>query len=95
MRKINSIIAVCLALFALLVWGYTCYQAYSIQTSGGYSLHLYPALFATVLSAAACFGWVLVTWQAARGDGETRCRKCHHILRGISQPICPECGTPI
>lgn len=25
----------------------------------------------------------------------TRCRKCRHILRGLSQPRCPECGEPI
>lgn len=28
-------------------------------------------------------------------DGETRCRKCDYILRGISEPRCPECGERI
>ena len=28
-------------------------------------------------------------------DGETRCRKCDYILRGLTKPICPECGEPI
>ena len=28
-------------------------------------------------------------------DEFTRCRKCHHILRGLSEPRCPECGTKI
>jgi len=28
-------------------------------------------------------------------DGETRCRKCGYILRGISEPRCPECGESI
>jgi uncharacterized paraquat-inducible protein A len=28
-------------------------------------------------------------------DGETHCRKCHYILRGISEPRCPECGERI
>ncbi len=28
-------------------------------------------------------------------DGETRCRQCHHILKGISEPRCPECGERI
>ncbi|MHC4442524.1 MAG: hypothetical protein ACYTF1_24085 [Planctomycetota bacterium] len=28
-------------------------------------------------------------------DGETRCRKCQYILRGISEPRCPECGERI
>jgi len=26
---------------------------------------------------------------------ETRCRKCEHILCGLTQPRCPECGEPI
>ena len=28
-------------------------------------------------------------------DGETRCRKCEYILRGITEPRCPECGERI
>ena len=28
-------------------------------------------------------------------DGETRCRKCGYILRGISEPRCSECGERI
>ena len=28
-------------------------------------------------------------------DGETRCRKCDYILRGITEPRCPECGERI
>ena len=29
------------------------------------------------------------------GDRETLCRKCGYILRGISEPRCPECGERI
>ena len=28
-------------------------------------------------------------------DGETRCRKCGYILRGITEPRCSECGERI
>ena|SRR3990172_1036318 len=28
-------------------------------------------------------------------DVETRCRRCGYILRGISEPRCPECGERI
>jgi len=28
-------------------------------------------------------------------DHETRCRKCRYILRGITEPRCPECGERI
>ena len=27
--------------------------------------------------------------------GETRCRLCGYILRGLSEPRCPECGEKI
>lgn len=29
------------------------------------------------------------------GEGEPRCRRCRHMLRGISEPRCPECGETI
>ena len=29
------------------------------------------------------------------GNGETRCRKCRYILKGITEPRCPECGERI
>ena len=28
-------------------------------------------------------------------DGEPHCRKCGYILRGLSEPRCPECGEAI
>lgn len=28
-------------------------------------------------------------------DGEIRCRKCQYILKGITEPRCPECGERI
>jgi hypothetical protein len=28
-------------------------------------------------------------------DPETRCRRCNYILRGLSEPRCPECGERI
>ena len=28
-------------------------------------------------------------------DGELRCRKCSYILRGLTEPRCPECGEGI
>ena len=43
----------------------------------------------------ACVGWVPLSVGRMRGDNETRCRKCRYILRGITEPRCPECGTPI
>ena len=28
-------------------------------------------------------------------DGETRCRKCGYILKGLTEPRCSECGEQI
>lgn len=35
----------------------------------------------------------LLAWR--EGDGETHCRACGQILRGLSEPRCPECGERI
>ncbi len=96
MRKASIIITVCLAILSLGAFAYTSFIIYG----GRFPLEWYPRyeflVMATAgLTATACLGWTLVTWQVARGDGETRCRKCRYILRGITEPICPECGTPI
>jgi rubrerythrin len=36
-----------------------------------------------------------LTMPSPLGQSETRCRKCGCILRGISEPRCPECGERI
>ena len=36
-----------------------------------------------------------VATPAGRRHGETRCRKCGYILRGLIEPRCPECGERI
>lgn len=42
---------------------------------------------------------IVATALIARGgkrlDDETRCRNCGYILRGITEPRCPECGVSI
>jgi hypothetical protein len=38
---------------------------------------------------------LLTHYLGPRTDLETRCRKCRYILRGISEPRCPECGERI
>jgi rubrerythrin len=43
------------------------------------------------LGLASMFQWM----TELRADRETRCRKCGYILRGITEPRCPECGEPI
>lgn len=97
MRKANRIITLVLLAAAAFFWlcglaGAELLYSITPRYDNPSSWHMAHAL---PLAALACVGWVLVTWQEARGDGETRCRKCNYILRGLSEPRCPECGEPI
>ena len=51
-----------------------------------------------VMSPVIClltYGLMTLRYGPKRPDGETRCRKCGYILRGITEPRCPECGEKI
>jgi hypothetical protein len=51
-----------------------------------------------ILGLLAMISWISLTrWYGpgAKPINECRCRKCGYILRGISQPRCPECGEVI
>jgi hypothetical protein len=37
----------------------------------------------------------LLTRYLGSKPRETRCRKCGHLLRGLSEPRCPQCGEAI
>ncbi len=90
MHKANVAATVTLALLAALAWlyaGYLGYQNWSVQAVF--------IILPITLTACALFGWVVLVVTHVRGDDETRCRKCRHILRGLSQPRCPECGESI
>ena len=62
-----------------------------------FSLFLNPVLAIWVPLCALPIGlYAFVTHLAgAKEDTETRCRKCSYILRGITEPRCPECGERI
>jgi hypothetical protein len=50
----------------------------------------------TILIALAVYGLLTLYLRPKTiPDRETRCRKCGHILRGITEPRCPECGERI
>src|SRR5438128_1143533 len=54
--------------------------------------------FGTGLLALSCFASnALCRYLSPRKriSRETRCRKCGYILRGLTQPRCPECGERI
>ena len=47
------------------------------------------------VTAVICLLCYSLTFRVAQRDNEIRCRKCHYILRGITEPRCPECGERI
>lgn len=49
----------------------------------------------TIAVALAAYGLLTQWFSCAIADGELHCRRCKHILRGLSQPRCPECGESI
>ncbi len=53
-------------------------------------------MLAPMVFVLACYG-ILTRYFGPRvpRDGETRCHRCQYILRGISEPRCPECGERI
>jgi hypothetical protein len=54
-------------------------------------------VFTTIPALLGILIYAGLTWRYGpiRIDPETRCRKCGYILRGISEPRCPECGERI
>lgn len=92
MRKPTLIATITLAGLALVSWFFTSIGPVWFGTTS------YPDVqiaMSAGLSIAACLGWVLLAIFDRRRDNETRCRNCGHILRGLSEPRCPECGERI
>jgi rubrerythrin len=52
------------------------------------------AAIVTVAVYRAMSFWIRID-PAEAGQRETRCRKCGYILRGLTEPRCPECGESI
>lgn len=91
MRSVNIFITIFLTAIAVILWMPYVYRTY-IQGWPTAIRFLIPAI---AFSSFACVGWVIMTTTRQNGEGETRCRKCRYILRGISEPRCPECDEQI
>jgi rubrerythrin len=63
-------------------------------TGGGVVL-VFATLGVTAVVAIALHRVLTRRYGPKVRDGETRCRKCGYILRGITEPRCPECGERI
>ena len=48
----------------------------------------------TLLVTLSAFG-LLTHFAGIATAHELRCRRCHYILRGLTEPRCPECGEAI
>ena len=74
------------------------------QSPGG-SLTIWVVELTTLGSPGGQFMLGLTVWTSILAVGclykvrvdhnETRCRKCGYILRGLTEPVCPECGQAI
>ncbi len=93
MRRVNVVVTILLALAAVGLWGLLLRPMWSASV-GFYQDPSVQVPCALALSAAAGLGWLLL-WLSERRDRETRCRRCGYILRGLSEPRCPECGERI
>jgi len=60
-----------------------------------YYYYLVAFLIFVVFTPPGIIVALLIARRRGPGDDETRCRKCGYILRGISEPRCPECGERI
>lgn len=64
--------------------------------SAGAALATCMIYFGTSTAIASVGTYSLLTRLGSRQfDQDLHCRRCAHILRGLSEPRCPECGEPI
>lgn len=90
MKTATLIATLVLGCLALLIWALTSFGYFN-----PYSPSESQIAMPTVFSIAAMLGWVLLVVLHKRRESETRCRRCGYILRGLSEPRCPECGERI
>ena len=94
MRRTNLLLSGIFAVAAGVTWFYAVGMRGYVRF--GVSLpHENFVPLAVTLTAVACFLWLLAWVERRRMDDQTRCRKCGYILRGITEPRCPECGEKI
>ncbi len=62
----------------------------SSSLAGLIFFYVMPMLIAA--ASAGAYAFTTRRWGTTPPDNGTRCRKCGHILRGITEPRCMECG---
>ena len=92
-KSINIFLALLFATLSGLLWVMFFTKTAKLQFwMGLFWTYQLPAI---VFALFAFMMWGIILWQERRIDDELRCRKCRHILRGLSEPRCPECGQHI
>lgn len=92
MQRLNIGITSLFAMIAIAGWAEVAHYIYILGWYTPPTVHLIvPCIF----SLLAAIGWLILTRRHDYGGYETRCRKCRYVLRGITQPRCPECGEAI
>ncbi len=94
-HKLNVTITAVLASLAVVLWARSLWELWPLWgvTVSGYRSAVHS--LAVIITMCACLGWLLLNVSSIRKDRETRCRKCAYILRGLTEPRCPECGEKI
>jgi hypothetical protein len=59
------------------------------------SLGIQAGSLALIPCGLAVLVLVVWLWPRLAPDGHTRCGNCGHILKGLTEPRCPECGQVI
>ena len=90
MRWFWGVAAVLIGTLAGMALGFATISAFH----GPFDVLLIASLSASGLSVLVC-ALSLVAAPATPSEPEARCRKCRYILRGLSEPRCPECGERI
>jgi hypothetical protein len=71
-------------------------QVFGVDLRAGVTIEQLTFAWIIPVCIVAVLTFIAVTrWVRPALDNETRCRKCRYILRGITEPRCPECGEKI
>jgi hypothetical protein len=71
------------------------YGAARAQLGDGPALMLTVLLLATPPMLVGILTFALFRYRHEWNDGHLHCLKCGYILKGLSEPRCPECGERI
>lgn len=92
-RRIDVYTRACFGLCQGIILIFTCSNFWSLHTRFEETVFaawailttIYTGMFAAVTHAIAI---------SAKADVPGQCSKCGYLLRGLTVPRCPECGTP-